>query len=237
MARTRAGESARALILVGLLLDLFLEVIAVVIVSIFFLAVPLIGPLALGVVSVGFLWVLLIWAFSYRRVARGDYEGARGPTLAIGILSLLTLSIIPAILFLIAYAKLGTALEDAPFVPASRQRRREEPAGENDGAPRAHWRGWHVIGRFLPMVFLGLLFMLIGALDPALHKGHAFGVLFLWVGVILIVAAVLGMLFTKCPVCYSTHWVVCVQEPDVRRRQYHGHERYVRELSAPEEEG
>jgi len=83
------------------------------------------------------------------------------------------------------------------------------------------------------MVFLGFLFLLIGVLVPALHRGHAYGVLFLWIGAILIVAAILGMLFTKCPVCYRTHWVVCMQEPDVRRRRT-GH--YHRELSPSDDE-
>ena len=103
----------------------------------------------------------------------------------------------------------------------------------DEEAPHQPWRGWHVIGRFLPMVFLGFLFLLIGVLVPALHRGHAYGVLFLWIGAILIVAAILGMLFTKCPVCYRTHWVVCMQEPDVRRRRT-GH--YHRELNPSDDE-
>ncbi|HYA10056.1 MAG TPA: hypothetical protein VEH10_00035 [Thermoplasmata archaeon] len=104
---------------------------------------------------------------------------------------------------------------------------------DDEDLPRRHWRGWHVIGRFFPMAVLGLIFILIGAVVPSLHRGHAYGILFVWIGAILIVFAILGMFFTKCPVCYRTHWVVCMQEPDVVRAPRH--QSYHRELSFREE--
>jgi len=107
------------------------------------------------------------------------------------------------------------------------------PEGEEERAPP--WRGWHVIGRFLPMVVLGIIFLIIAVTNSAPHRGaEDFSPLFLWIGAVLLVAAVLGMLFTKCPICYRTHWVICFQEPDVTRRSRH--QGYQRELSSREDE-
>jgi hypothetical protein len=62
---------------------------------------------------------LLIYAFSYRRTLEGDYEGARTPTLVFGILSLLGLGVISGVLYIVAYTKLGDALQEtAPLAPA-----------------------------------------------------------------------------------------------------------------------
>lgn len=119
--------------------------------------------------------------------------------------------------------------EDADDLPLEAEP--EEP----ERAPRRHWRGWHVIGRFLPMVVLGLIFIVIGVSTEAPHHGAvSYGVLFIWIGGILIVAAMLGMMFTKCPICYSSHWIACVQEPDVVHEKRY--DTFHRELSAPDEE-
>ncbi|HYA11217.1 MAG TPA: zinc ribbon domain-containing protein, partial [Thermoplasmata archaeon] len=84
-----------------------------------FLIVPFLGAIILGFALIGFVWIALIWVFSYQRVNDGDYEGARTPTLVFAILSLITLSLIPGILFLIAYVKLGDAIrEGAATTPA-----------------------------------------------------------------------------------------------------------------------
>ncbi len=88
--------------------------------------------------------------------------------------------------------------------------------GNSDEVSRP-WRGWHVIGRFLPMVVLGTVFIVLGITLRAPHHGVSFGILFVWVGGILVVAAVLGMMFTRCPLDYQTRWIVCAQEPDVVR--------------------
>ncbi len=82
------------------------------------------------------------------------------------------------------------------------------------------------------MVVLGIVFIVIGLSPAAPHIGAAtFGFVFVWIGAILIGAAFLGMLFTKCPTCYSTHWVICFQEPDVLTD--HGEGDFYRELSPP----
>ncbi len=103
--------------------------------------------------------------------------------------------------------------------------------------PAPPWRGWHVIGRFLPMVVLGFVFILIGASSVAPHHGaEDYGIIFTWIGVVLVACAVIGMLFTKCPSCYATHWVICFREPDVVHTP--GEEDgYYRELSTPDEDG
>ncbi len=99
---------------------------------------------------------------------------------------------------------------------------------------RRPWRGWHRIARFLPMVFLGGLFVFLG-LGPLAGRGGRidYGILFVWVGVVLILAAVVGMVFTRCPDCYQTRWVFCVQEPDVH--PVPSEQGYYRELSTTEE--
>jgi len=114
----RSADTARTLILIGLILDVIGEAILLV-VGVFFLIVPLFGAVLLGIALVGFVWVALVYVFSYERVRNGDYEGARTPTLVFAILSLITLALIPGILFLIGYVKLGDALREAsPAAPA-----------------------------------------------------------------------------------------------------------------------
>jgi len=106
----RAAETAETLILVGLILDIIAEVI-LLFVGLVLLIAPVFGGIVLAFALIGFVWIALVWAYSYSRVKSGDYEGARSPTLVFAILSLITLAIIPGILFLIAYLKLGDALE------------------------------------------------------------------------------------------------------------------------------
>lgn len=103
-----------------------------------------------------------------------------------------------------------------------------------ENANRAHWRGWHVIARFLPMVALGLIFVVIGISPRAPHLGPIrYGPLLFWLGILLIGAAVVGMLFTKCTHCYRSRWVMCYLEPDVLPD--HGVTEYYRELAPPDE--
>ncbi len=104
------GDTAKTLVLVGLILDLVGEVILFGL-GVLFLAVPILGTLVLGLAVIGFLWIALVYFYSYDRIAGGDYEGARTPTLVFAILSLVTLALVPGILFLIAYIKLGDALK------------------------------------------------------------------------------------------------------------------------------
>jgi hypothetical protein len=110
---SRSGDTAETLILVGLILDIIGEVILLGI-GLLFLAFAGLGFILLGFALIGFVWIALVWSFSYSRVREGDYEGARTPTLVFAILSLLTLALIPGILFLIAYVKLGDAIDSTP---------------------------------------------------------------------------------------------------------------------------
>ena len=66
----------------------------------------------LGVVAIVFLYVA--YEYSYLRIRRGDFAGAQGPTLVIGVLSLF-LGLIPGILYLIGYLKLGDTLRELQF--------------------------------------------------------------------------------------------------------------------------
>ena len=97
------------------------------------------------------------------------------------------------------------------------------------------WRGWHVIGRFLPMLFLGAVLVIFGLSPEAPHNdGLHYGIIFVWAGGILLLGALIGMIFTKCPICYQTNWVYCVQEPDVVRIHDHCEgDYYARDLAYP----
>ncbi len=111
-ATNHSGNTAKILILIGLILQAIfvLVVLYLGLVLVFF---PLLGGLVLGLAVIGIFWIILVYLFSYRRTADGDYQGARTPTIVFGILSLLTLSLLPAILYIIGYVKLGDAVREA----------------------------------------------------------------------------------------------------------------------------
>ena len=104
----RAAGTAKILIIVGIALQA-LEVAVLVLLIFGVLIIPIIGVAFLVFAVIGVLWLVLVFTFSYSRVANGDYSGARAPTLVFAILSLLTLSLISGVLYLVAYAELGTA--------------------------------------------------------------------------------------------------------------------------------
>jgi zinc-ribbon domain len=106
-----SGNTAKTLILIGLILQVIEVVVAlllflVVIVSVFF------ALLLLPFVVLEVVWLAIVYLFSYRRVASGEYERARTPTLVIAILSLLTVNLISGILYIIAWVKLGDAIAE-----------------------------------------------------------------------------------------------------------------------------
>ena len=104
----RSAQTAETLILVGLILYLVGDVI-LLLVGLLFLFLVFVGIVVLTFAALGFVWVALIWQFSYARVRSGDYDGARTPTIVFAILSLITLGLVPGILFLIAFVKLEDA--------------------------------------------------------------------------------------------------------------------------------
>jgi hypothetical protein len=77
----------------------------------------------------------------------------------------------------------------------------------------------HVVMRFFPMLLLGVIFLVIGLAPNGPHIGIIrLGNLFALLGVVLIIGATLGILFTKCPTCYAASTrSICRNEPDVRR--------------------
>ena len=110
MPSSPSAGTARTLILVGLILELLLALL-----YLFVGAVTLIfgiGAFFLAAGVIGLLILYLVYVFTYRRIREGNYEGARTPTLVWTIILFLTLQIISAILFLIAYIKLGDAIRE-----------------------------------------------------------------------------------------------------------------------------
>ncbi len=71
---------------------------------------------AVAIVAVALVFLYLAYEYSYLRIQRGEYIGAQTPTLVIGIVSLF-FGLIPGILYLIAYAKLGDALREQMMPP------------------------------------------------------------------------------------------------------------------------
>ncbi|MGI0068392.1 MAG: hypothetical protein ACREB9_08330, partial [Thermoplasmata archaeon] len=117
-ASSPSGGTAKTLVLVGLILQL-LEVLIVFALGAVFLLV-FIGVFLLIAGVFGLIWMLIVYLFSYQRIAEGRYEDAKTPTLGIAILSLITINLISGILYLIAYVKLGDAIREtqAPPPPA-----------------------------------------------------------------------------------------------------------------------
>lgn len=109
-----SGSTAKTLILVGIILQAIFVLIYLIIGAVS-LIVTILGVVYLALAVLGIVWLLLIWVFSYSRVREGRYEAARVPTLIFGILSLL--QIIPGILYIIAYVKLGDAVREQQMPP------------------------------------------------------------------------------------------------------------------------
>lgn len=76
---------------------------------------PYIGWVILLVAVIGAVAIAFVYAayeFSYRRIRSAQYEAAQAPTLVFGILSLF-FGVVPGILCLIAYVKLGDAIRES----------------------------------------------------------------------------------------------------------------------------
>lgn len=119
-----SGSTAKTLILVGLILQLVFGLIfligfgVVAAVSATVGVFPIFALVWIIFGALGFIWLFLVWIFSYKPVSQGQYEQARTPTLVFAILSLVTLGIISFVLYLIAYIKLGDAIREAQTPPA-----------------------------------------------------------------------------------------------------------------------
>ena len=119
---SRSEQTARTLVLIGLVLDA-IGFFALVVVGLIFLTLP-VPPIFYGLLLVGgvlsLVWLVLVYALSYTRIRDGDLEEARTPTLVFAILSLISGGIVPGILYLVAYLMLGQALDqmEAQQAPA-----------------------------------------------------------------------------------------------------------------------
>lgn len=129
--RTPSGGTAEALVLVGLILQVVGGVILLGGIGWLFgfsilypypywwIALPAAGAVAAVVV----VFLYLVYSLSYARIRRQEYAAAETPTLVLGILSLFV-GILPGILYIIGYVKLGDARREqqaaaAPYAPVS----------------------------------------------------------------------------------------------------------------------
>ncbi len=117
--RPPSGATAETLVLVGLILQVIGGVITFVgIAWLFGFSILFPYPFAWVAVTAAAVGAALVFAFlyfaytlSYDRVRKGLYQEAMTATLVLGILSLF-LGVIPGILYLIGYVKLGDAVRE-----------------------------------------------------------------------------------------------------------------------------
>lgn len=124
MYYNRAAESAKTLVFVAVLLQVIFFAIGVVIISIAlgaiifssaqagagFGAAGIVGAIFGGIFLFGLLWIFLNYFLVYKPIQRGDLKEAETPALVLGILELIFGGIIPGILLIIAYTRIGNAL-------------------------------------------------------------------------------------------------------------------------------
>lgn len=120
----RAAESARTLVLAAIVVQVVFFVIGIAILS---LAIGLIigsgqttvpGNQALFIISIvfgflfifGLLWIFLNYYLVYKPIVARDLYKAEGPALALGIIELIFDGLIPGVLLIIAYSRIGDAL-------------------------------------------------------------------------------------------------------------------------------
>jgi hypothetical protein len=162
-----SASTAKTLILIGLIL----QGIFVALFLLIGLAALAFAPFTFGLSSillafalVGAAILFLAYEFTYKRVAEGNYAGARTPTLVWGILSLLFLGIISGILYIVAYAKLGDAIGEA-----------QAPLSYAYGTPAyATFTGYPAPAGALPAPALNPPFSPAGALCPRCGRPATF---------------------------------------------------------------
>lgn len=112
------------LVLVALILQVIGGALVLVVISLLFgfsyfhpFPHALAAVTAAGIVAaLVVLFLYFAYTLSYERIRRGDYQGAQAPTLVLGILSIF-LGVIPGILYLVAYVKLGDAVREVQAPP------------------------------------------------------------------------------------------------------------------------
>ncbi|MGP8158233.1 MAG: hypothetical protein ACLPWO_01275 [Thermoplasmata archaeon] len=124
--RPPSAGTAETLVLVALILQVIGAVIVIgLLVLLFgftayhFLRVAWVVGLVAGVIgAIALLFLGCAYQYSYVRIQRGQYQEAQAPTLVIGILSLF-LGLIPGILYLVGYVKLGDAVREQQMPPSN----------------------------------------------------------------------------------------------------------------------
>lgn len=117
-----SGSEAKTLILVGLIFQViftgFTLLVLLGLSALLGLAIFGVALLILfaGVAVVAIFLLYAAYAWCYERTARGDYEGARTPTLVLGILGIFLGGIIVGVLYLIGYMKLGDAVRERSVI-------------------------------------------------------------------------------------------------------------------------
>jgi hypothetical protein len=121
--KTPAGHSAETLALVALVFQALGAAFVFLLIALLVPAASWAGfaaaPFGLFLIAVAFVTALLLYVgydFSYRRIQLGDYQGAEAATLVLGIL-LLFPTIVPGILYLVAYGRLGEAQRERWWMP------------------------------------------------------------------------------------------------------------------------
>ncbi len=113
-----SGSTAKTLILVGLILQAVFVLVGLVYGGLIAIAFPFVGIVYLVLAFIGVVWLILVWLFSYKPVREGRYQAARTWTLIVAILSIITVwGILPGILYLIGYIKLGDAVREQQMPP------------------------------------------------------------------------------------------------------------------------
>ncbi len=117
--RSPSASTAETLVLAALILQIIgAAVLATVVLLVFgftavhpFRAAVIFALVAGSILAIAAVFLYLAYEYSYRRIQNGDYAGAQAPTLVIGILSLF-FGIVPGVLYLVGYIKLGDALRE-----------------------------------------------------------------------------------------------------------------------------
>lgn len=124
-ALTSSGGTAKTLILIGLVFQVLVGIVflfglglLVLLTASFTLMTGVLGfSYFLALVWIGFglidfIFIFLVYTFSYRQTSRGYYQEASLPTLIVGILSLIFGGVITGILYILAYVKLRDAIQE-----------------------------------------------------------------------------------------------------------------------------
>jgi hypothetical protein len=156
--RPPSAGSAETLVLVALILQVLGAVIVIALLLLLFgvtayhlLRVAWVVALVAGVVgAISLLFLFCAYEYSYLRIQRGQYQEAQAPTLVIGILSLF-LGLIPGVLYLVGYLKLGDAVREQQIAPLNYGPAFGFPTPPGASAPMVACRQClrvYVVGRF-----------------------------------------------------------------------------------------